>query len=233
MNRALARVCIVATCSTEAAVGSSPGTDSPAEEVVQLTTELKFNIEVDEKSEQQRLSDSEHEHEYELTQLVGTRLTCQMDEHVRGQAVDAVAIDLHKATQDSGTRLKGKVSMQWPLTCAPAISPSMLRTTMPFHLFAADAVETLQPWPVDVVDIDAVPPAAADAVDIDFEAVQKPLPAKAMQYLGDLAEATGFERGVTVAALGYLYLIGFDKDRSWACGGQTVLLPGGLTATPL
>jgi len=53
MNRAFALVCIVAACSTETAVASSQGTGSPVEQVVQLLTELKSNLEMDEKVEQQ------------------------------------------------------------------------------------------------------------------------------------------------------------------------------------
>jgi len=53
MNRAFALVCIVAACSTEIAVGSSQGTGSPVEQVVQLLTDLKSKLEMDEKVEQQ------------------------------------------------------------------------------------------------------------------------------------------------------------------------------------
>jgi len=53
MNRAFALVCILASCSTEFAVSSSQGTGSPVEQVVQLLTDLKSKLEMDEKVEQQ------------------------------------------------------------------------------------------------------------------------------------------------------------------------------------
>jgi len=53
MSRAFALVCIVAACSMEIAVGSSQGAGSPVEQVVQLLTELKSKLEMDEKVEQQ------------------------------------------------------------------------------------------------------------------------------------------------------------------------------------
>jgi len=53
MSRTFALVCIVAACSTEIAVGSSQGTGSPVEQVVQLLTDLKSKLEMDEKVEQQ------------------------------------------------------------------------------------------------------------------------------------------------------------------------------------
>jgi len=53
MSRAFALVCIAAACSTEMAVGSSQGTGSPVEQVVQLLTDLKSKLEMDEKVEQQ------------------------------------------------------------------------------------------------------------------------------------------------------------------------------------
>jgi len=53
MSRAFALVCIAAACSTEIAVGSSQGTGSPVEQVVQLLTDLKSKLEMDEKVEQQ------------------------------------------------------------------------------------------------------------------------------------------------------------------------------------
>jgi len=53
MNRAFALFCIVAACSTEISVGSSQGTGSPVEQVVQLLTDLKSKLEMDEKTEQQ------------------------------------------------------------------------------------------------------------------------------------------------------------------------------------
>jgi len=53
MSRAFALVCIVAACSMEIAVGSSQGAGSPVEQVVQLLTELKSKLAMDEKVEQQ------------------------------------------------------------------------------------------------------------------------------------------------------------------------------------
>jgi len=55
MNRAFAVVCMVAVLSMQPAVGSilDMGTGSPVEQVVQLLVELKSNLEIDEKVEQQ------------------------------------------------------------------------------------------------------------------------------------------------------------------------------------